>query len=107
MFGRTVGKRLFFPELVSGAYDYFRFLNVGNADAHISFIVRNITDARVIMQRSRAVGPYRWWQLLDEETGATVSGTIEIVSTQPIVGERHLHYKGGETAVGQLGRVLD
>jgi hypothetical protein len=107
VYNRTVGKRLFFPELVSGAYDWFRFLNVGDADAHISFIVRSITDARVIVQRSKVVPPNQWWELADEDTGATVQGSVEVVSTQPIVGERHLHYKGGLTAVGQLGQVLD
>jgi hypothetical protein len=107
LFGKTVGKRLFFPELASGAYDWFRFLNVGDADAHISFIVRDINSARVIVQRSHVVGPLRWWDLADTDTGASVQGTVEVVSTQPVVAERHLHYKGGQVAVGQLGQVLD
>jgi hypothetical protein len=39
--------------------------------------------------------------------GTAVQGTVEVVSTQPIVGERHLHYKGGKIAIGQLGQVLE
>ena len=102
----TLGRRLFFPELVAGATDWFRFLNVGDADAHISFVVRDVNNARVTKQHSKAVKPHCWWDVGDELVGAAVQGTVEVVSTQPIVGERHLHYKGGQIAVGQLGQVL-
>ncbi len=36
-----------------------------------------------------------------------VKGTVELISTQPVVAERHLHYQGGKVAVGQLGQCLD
>lgn len=102
---KTVGRRLFFPELVAGAGEWFRFLNVGSADAHITITVRTV-DGRVVRQRSNVVPSFRWWQIGDNEAG-DYSGTVEVTSTQPIVGERHLHYAGGQTAVGQLGQALD
>ncbi|MBM3213455.1 hypothetical protein FJZ36_00840 [Candidatus Poribacteria bacterium] len=102
---KTVGRRLFFPELVAGAGEWFRFLNVGNADAHVSFCTRTV-DGRIVRQLSHVIPPSRWWQVGDAEMG-DIQGTVEVTSTQPIVGERHLHYQGGKTAVGQLGQVLD
>ncbi len=107
VFGKTVGRRLFFAELVAGAVDFFRFLNVGAADAHVSFVVRQINTARVVIQRSHVIKPFAWWDLGDKNMGGAVQGTVEVVSTQPLVGERHLHYKGGQIAVGQLGQVLE
>ncbi|MBT5534169.1 hypothetical protein HOK31_13970 [Candidatus Poribacteria bacterium] len=107
VFGKTVGRRLFFAELVAGAVDWFRFLNVGQADAHVSFVVRQVATARVVIQRSQVVKPFGWWEVGDQVMGGAVQGTVEVVSTQPIVGERHLHYKGGQIAVGQLGQVLE
>jgi hypothetical protein len=102
---KTVGKRLFFPELLPDAWDWFRILNVGEANAHVSMTVRNGQGA-VGRQRSRTLGPFRWWDVDEKEMGK-VRGTVELVSTQPVVAERHLHYKGGKAAVGQLGQVLD
>ena len=102
---KTVGKRLFFPELLPDAWDWFRILNVGEADAHVSMTVRNGQGA-VGRQRSRTLAPFRWWDVDEKEMGK-VRGTVELVSTQPVVAERHLHYKGGKAAVGQLGQVLD
>jgi hypothetical protein len=107
VFGKTVGRRLFFAELVAGAVDWFRFFNVGEADAHVSFVVRQVTNARVVVQRSQVIKPFGWWELGDKNMGGAVQGTVEVVSTQPLVGERHLHYKGGQIAVGQLGQVLE
>ncbi|GIX05803.1 MAG: hypothetical protein KatS3mg115_0206 [Candidatus Poribacteria bacterium] len=104
---RTIGRRLFFPELVAGATDWFRFLNVSDVDAHVSFVVRRVSDARVVAQRTHVIKPWHWWDVGDQHMGAAVQGTVEVVSTQPILGERHLHYKGGQTAVGQLGQVID
>ena len=105
--GLTIGRRLIFPELVAGATDWFRFLNVGEADAHISFVVRRVNDARVVVQRSHVIKPWGWWDVGDKVMGGAVQGTVEVVSTQPILGERHLHYKGGKVAIGQLGQVLE
>ncbi len=102
---KTVGRRLFFPELVPGALDWFRILNVSEADAHVSITVRN-SQGGVARQRSRNIRPFRWWDVDEKEMG-NVRGTVELVSTQPIVAERHLHYKGGKVTVGQLGQVLD
>ena len=34
------------------------------------------------------------------------TGTLEVLSTQAIVGERHMHYQGGKTTVGQFGQVI-
>ena len=50
----TVSQRLFFPELVSGAWDWFRFLNVGEADALISLVIRN-RNSDVIRQHHHQI----------------------------------------------------
>ena len=70
-------------------------------------VVRQVATARVVIQRSQVVKPFGWWEVGDQVMGGAVQGTVEVVSTQPIVGERHLHYKGGQIAVGQLGQVLE
>ena len=100
----TVGQRLFFPELVSGARDWFRFLNVGEADALVNLVIRN-RNGDVIRQHHRQIPPLCTWDLA-EETMGNVVGTVEVQSTQPVVGERHLHYHGGQTSVGQFGQVI-
>ena len=100
----TVGQRLFFPELVSGAHDWFRVLNVGEADAHVNIIVRN-RNGDVLRQRHHVVRPLCCWSL-NESVMGNVTGTVEMQSSQPIVGERHLHYQGGKTSVGQFGQVI-
>ena len=46
----TVGERLFFPELVAGALDWFRFFNVGEADAFVNIIIRN-RQGDIVRQR--------------------------------------------------------
>lgn len=102
---KTVGKRLFFPELVPGALDWFRVLNVDEDNAHVSVIVRN-SKGDVVRQHTRAINPFHWWEI-DEKQMGNVKGTVEMVSTQMIVGERHLHYHGGKVTVGQLGQALD
>ena len=100
----TVGQRLFFPELVSGAHDWFRILNVGEADAHVNVIVRN-RNGDVLRQRHHAIRPLCCWDL-NEGVMGNVTGTVEMQSSQPIVGERHLHYQGGKTCVGQFGQLI-
>ena len=100
----TVGQRLFFPELVSGAHDWFRVLNVGEADAHVNITVRN-RNGRVLRQRHHAIKPFCCWDL-NEGVMGNVTGTVEMQSSQPIVAERHLHYQGGKTSVGQFGQVI-
>jgi hypothetical protein len=102
---KTVGRRMVFPELVAGAHDWFRFLNVSDQEAHLTFVVR-APDGRVSRQLSRVIPGHRWWDV-DDQTFGNIQGTIEVTSTQPIVGERHLHYQGGKVSVGQIGQVLD
>lgn len=100
----TVGQRLFFPELVSGAHDWFRVLNVGEADAHVNITVRN-RNGDVLRQRHHVIKPHCCWDL-NEGVMGNVTGTVEMQSSQPIVGERHLHYQGGKTCVGQFGQII-
>ena len=100
----TVGQRLFFPELVSGAHDWFRVLNVGEADAHVNITVRN-RNGDVLRQRHHVIEPLCCWDL-NEGVMGNVTGTVEMQSSQPIVGERHLHYQGGKTSVGQFGQMI-
>ena len=102
---KTAGKRLFFPELVPGALDWFRILNIGEAEARVTVIVRN-SDGKVVRQRSNVIPPNRWWDIDDRAMG-DVRGTVEVTSTQVVVAERHLHYQGGKVVVGQLGQVMD
>ncbi|GIX06163.1 MAG: hypothetical protein KatS3mg115_0566 [Candidatus Poribacteria bacterium] len=102
---KTAGKRLFFAELSAGARDWFRILNINNVEAHVSMIIRN-AEGRVLRQLSRVIPPLRWVDITDQHIG-DVRGTVEIVSTQVVVAERHLHYQGGKTAVGQLGQVIE
>ena len=100
----TVGLRLFFPELVPGALDWFRFLNVGETDALVNIIVRN-RRGDVTKQHHHRIKPMCCWDISEGIMG-NVTGTLEVQSTQPIVGERHLHYQGGKTCVGQYGQVI-
>lgn len=100
----TVSQRLFFPELVSGAWDWFRFLNVGEADALISLAIRN-RNGDVIRQHQHQIPFLCCWDV-DEKIMGNATGTVEVQSTQPIVGERHLHYQGGKISVGQFGQAI-
>lgn len=105
---RTAGRRLFFPELVAGSYDFFRILNITDQLAIVNAIVRDINGS-VIKQLNGQIKPFGFWTIHDPDT-VNVQGTMEIISTQIVVGERHLHYGGGAhagSAVGQLGQVLD
>lgn len=100
----TVGERLFFPELVAGALDWFRFFNVGEADAFVNIIIRN-RQGDIIRQQHHEIKPLCCWDVAEGQMG-NVTGTVEVQSSQPIVGERHLHYQGGKTCVGQYGQVI-
>jgi hypothetical protein len=104
----SAGRRLFFPELIAGSYDFFRVLNITDQAALVNTIVRN-TDGNIVKQVANQIPPFGYWTLRDEDT-ANTAGTLEMMSTQTIVGERHLHY--GEqfhpgVAIGLLGQVLD
>jgi len=104
----TAGRRLFFPELIAGSYDFFRFLNITDQTALVNAILRD-ANGIIIKQVSAQIPPFGYWTLRDEDT-ANTAGTLEIMSTQIVVGERHLHY-GQQfhpgVAIGQLGQVLD
>ncbi len=104
---RSVGRRLFFPELVAGCADFFRVFNISEQDALVNVIVRDINGI-ITKQFGSQIKPLGFWSFMDDMTG-NVNGTLEMLSTQTIVSERHLHYgsaiKG--VAVGQLGQVLD
>ncbi|HIE30296.1 TPA: hypothetical protein EYP66_23805 [Candidatus Poribacteria bacterium] len=102
---RTVANRLFFPELYSGAYDWLRVFNVGEQDALISVVARDV-NGRIIRQLQGRVRPLGWWDFSDRNIGQ-IDGTLEVMSSQPVVAERHMHYSGNRTAVGQLGVAID
>ncbi len=102
----TVGQCLFFPELVSGAWDWFRFLNVGETDALINMIIRT-RNGDVIRQHQHTIPSLCCWDV-DEQVMGNVVGTVEVQSTQPIVGERHMHYTHAHAGVvvGEYGVVI-
>ncbi|HGE70242.1 TPA: hypothetical protein ENX78_05360 [Candidatus Poribacteria bacterium] len=104
----TVGNRLFFPEIAESGTDWFQVLNVSEEPTNINVIVRD-RDGKVFKQFGvQNLGPMNWWNFTDQETG-NINGTVEIMSTQPITCERHMHYQAGHlgSAVGQLGQVID
>ena len=106
--GMSVGKRLFFPEIYSGGTDWFQMLNVGNAPAILNVVVRN-RDGRVYRQFDQHnIPPLGWWNFTDQNVG-NITGTVELMGSQPMMGERHLHYHKGHkgSAAGQLAQVLD
>ena len=105
---RSVGRRLFYPEIVAGCGDYFRVFNISDQPALVSVVVRDINGKIVKQFGGNPIPPLGFWSFTDNETG-NIQGTLEIVSTQVVVSERHLHYgeliKG--VAVGQLAQVMD
>lgn len=101
----TIGTRLFYPELYSGAYDFIRFMNVGEAEALITVVARDRNTAQVRKQINGRARPNGFWSVDDAQL-KSVTGTLEVISTQPLVGERHMHYQGGKTAISQLGQVI-
>lgn len=104
----TVGNRLFYPEIYEGGGDWFQILNVSEQPTNINVIVRNRSGIVYKQFGIQNLPSFNYWNFTDNETG-NISGTVEIMSTQPICGERHLHYQGtlAGTAVGQLGQVID
>ena len=108
MEGMTVGKRLFFPEVYSGGADWIQMMNVGDQPAIINAVVRN-RDGRIRRQfDEHDIPPLGLWDFSDEDFRG-VTGTLELMSSQPAVGERHLHYHKGHkgSAAGQLAQILD
>jgi hypothetical protein len=101
-----VGIRLFFPEVASGAKDWFRFLNVGENDALVNIIIRD-KKGDVRRQIHRRIKPFCCADV-DEGAMGNVRGSVEAQSSQPIVGERHLHYQSGHkgAVVGEYGVVI-
>lgn len=104
----TVGNRIFFPEIYEGGADWFQILNISEQPTNINVIVRDKSGKVYKQFGVQNLGSFNWWNFTDKETGS-ISGTVELMSTQPIVGERHLHYTVGHlgSAAGQLGQVID
>jgi hypothetical protein len=105
----TVGKRLFFPELVAGCADVFIIFNIIDLEANINAIVRD-ENGNIINQFANKLRPMASWVFTDAQVG-NVQGTLEIISDQLMVAERHLHYQGtyhpNGVAIGLLGQVID
>lgn len=93
-----------FPELVSGARDWFRFLNVGEADAMLDLLSRN-RNGDVIRHHHYRIPLLCCWDV-DEGIMGNVTGTVEVQSTQLIAGERHLHYQGVKLLLVNLDRLF-
>jgi hypothetical protein len=105
---KTAGRRLFFPEIVAGSYDFFRFLNITDQTAMVNGVIRD-TEGIIKLQFSFQIPPFGYTTATDQNL-VDLQGTLEILSTQIIVGERHLRYgpqsyKG--VTIGQFGQVLD
>jgi len=107
---RTAGRRLFFPELVAGCGDWFIVFNINEQQAVATVYIRDDNGTLVNQFTSPVIPPMGGWVFNDQQTG-NVQGTVEVISDQIIVSERHLHYQGtyhpNGVAVGQLGQVLD
>jgi len=105
----TAGKRLFFPELVGECADWFIVFNIADTEANVNVIVRD-TNGTITTQFGTRIGPMASWVFSDAQTGR-IQGTLEIISDQLTVAERHLHYQGtyhpNGVAIGQLGQVLE
>lgn len=105
----TVGKRLFFPELVAECADWFMVFNIVDSEANVNVIVRD-TNGTIQVQFGTKIGPMASWVFSDAQTGR-VQGTLEVISDQLAVAERHLHYQGtyhpNGVAIGQLGQAID
>lgn len=83
--GMTVGRRLFFPEIYSGGADWFQIINVGDQPANVNIIVRD-RNGQIRRQFGRHdIKPLSWTNFTDREVG-NITGTVELMSTQPIVG---------------------
>ena len=107
--GMTIGRRMLFPEITTYGMDWFQILNVGDQPSNINVIIRN-TKGQIQRQfGTQNLVPLGWWNFSEREIGSTVSGTVELISTQPTLGENHLHYQQGHigSAVGQYGQILE
>jgi len=106
--GMTVGRRLFFPEIFSGGVDWFQIFNVGDQPSNINVIVRYRSGHIQRQFGKQNLPPLTWWNFTDREVG-NITGTVELMCSQPTVGERHLVYKQGHlgSTVGQLGQMLE
>ena len=104
--GGHVGRHLFFPEVHTGSHDWFRFLNVDEADAMVNIVIRD-RHANILRQLHNTIKPFCCWDVDDNAMGDVI-GTVEVQSTQSIVGERHLHYRGHHAGavVAQYGVVI-
>jgi hypothetical protein len=101
-FGMSVGRRIFFPQVAAGWTDWVRVLNIGEAEANINALVRD-NSGNLLNSINKIVTTFHWWDITDKEIG-NLNGTLEIISTQPVVGERHMH--SGGVSIGQLGQAI-
>ena len=69
-------------------------------------IGRDRSTGKVIQQLSGQTKPKGFWTVDDQLLGK-LTGTLEVVSSQPIIGVRHSHCQGGQTAIGQLAQVTE
>ena len=104
--GGHVGLRLFFPEVASGAKDWFRFLNVGEVDAFVNIIVRN-KKGDVRRQLHRQIKP-RCCADVDEEQWGTYRVPLRCkVRNQSLVKGIYIINLGHRGAVvGEYGIVI-
>ena len=106
--GRTVGKRFFLlSELLPGTKDWFRFLNVGELDAHVFLTVWS-NEGQIITQRDITLPPFHWWDVGERERNVPSNTNFEILSDQPLVVERHIYYRvsGREMMYGYICQAI-
>ena len=63
--------------------------------------------SEVTNQRRGTVKPFHCWDF-DDNTLKNIVGTVEVISTQPVIAERHMHYQSGHkgAVVGAYGVVI-
>lgn len=95
---KTVGKKYFLlSELLPDTVDWFRFLNVGEVDSKLYFVFRT-NKGEFITDRDFFLAPFCWWDVGQEERNIGGDTNFEVVSSQPLIIERHIYYrsKGGQ-----------
>ena len=101
-----VPKTIYFAQIAAGTWsDWVQIFNSGEVEAQVALVLRDVHGI-IRQQLAGRIPPHGWWTVTDANLGQ-MSGTLEIMSTQPVAAERHMHYQGGQTAVGQLGIAID
>jgi hypothetical protein len=62
--GGYVGRHLFFPEVYTGAMDWFRFLNVEESDALVNMVIRS-RIGEIIRQLHQSIQSFCCWDVDD------------------------------------------